>query len=122
MLSKIIDFTKGVFRFKKALDAANGRPCVNCGAQNETVVRAHYGGLRQHLYGKGKGIKSHDCIGADLCYTCHSAFDQNKIKNATYAEKIDKSEQFLHLCWMTFLRDLREGVYDNVKLSDRFGN
>lgn len=103
-------------RSKKAMAAANGRSCVNCGTQDGTVVRAHYTGLRQQLYGKGRGIKGHDCIAADLCQRCHSKFDQMKMGSSltsdstTIVKKMDQSEQFLHLCALTLVRDIEEGV------------
>lgn len=101
-----------VYRNKKALSAANGRSCVCCGAMDGTVVRAHYTGLRQHQYGKGKGIKGHDHIAADLCQKCHSHFDEYKIGAKTYEQKIESSEQFLHYCVLTIARDLHEGIYE----------
>lgn len=101
-----------IVRSKKITQAAKGRSCVNCGSLDGTVVRAHYTGLRQHEYGKGRGIKGHDCIAADLCQKCHGAFDNNEVgEGSGYQRKIDQSEQFLHLCWLTFLRDLQDGVY-----------
>lgn len=101
-------------RSKKAMAAAKGRQCANCDSL-DGVVRAHYTGMRQHQYGKGKGIKGHDCIAADLCEVCHPLFDQ--MKNETFTgsdtatlKKIDRSEQFLHLCVLTIVRDIQDGV------------
>lgn len=102
----------GIIRSKKAMQAANGRCCANCGAQDGTVVRAHYTGLRQHIYGAGKGVKCHDVCTADLCAKCHSAFDaySKNLKRLGETTKIDQSEQFLHLIIMTIVRDIKEGV------------
>lgn len=94
-------------RLPKLLAAAEGRPCTNCGVRDDTVVRAHYTGLRQHIYGKGKGIKGHDHIAADLCGKCHRTFDQYK---QPLSSKIDMSEQFLHCVVMTLTRDIEEGI------------
>ena len=79
---------------------------MNCDAQDGTIVRAHYSGIRQHQYGKGRGIKGHDLIAADLCYRCHQSFDS--YANAT--TEIDRSEQFLHCVILTILADWREGL------------
>lgn len=51
--------------------AARGMPCMMCGFQSETVVLAHYSGIRQHMFGKGRGIKGDDNYGAPLCAPCH---------------------------------------------------
>lgn len=102
----------GIIRSKKAMQAANGRSCVNCGAMDGTIVRAHYTGLRQHLFGAGRGIKCHDICTADLCAKCHSAFDTfaKHLKRTGEITKIDQSEQFLYLIMETIIRDVKEGV------------
>lgn len=102
-----------MIRSKKITDAARDRACVNCNAQDGTIVRAHYSGPRQHQYGKGRGIKGHDCVAADLCQKCHNQFDSYKVgQGATQMLRdIDHSEQFLHLCILTLIRDIEEGVY-----------
>ena len=93
-------------RSTKLTQASKGRTCVNCGADDGTIVRAHYSGIRALSYGKGRGIKGHDVIAADLCARCHNRLDQYTDGNA-----IDQSEQFLHLCALTLVRDIRDGVY-----------
>ena len=102
----------GIVRSTKILAASNGRSCVNCGREDGTTVRAHYSGFRSQLYGKGKGIKCHDHISADLCGPCHSKFDRYEGKKGrmSFEEKIDLSELFLHCCMMTLTRDFQEGV------------
>lgn len=99
-------------RSKKLMRAARGRSCVNCGACDGTVVRAHYTGMRQHAFGKGKGIKGHDLIGADLCQRCHASFDRLEVGTGETGllRKIDSSEQFLFLVAQTLVRDFKEGV------------
>jgi len=96
-------------RSTKLTQASKGRSCVNCGCDDGTIVRAHYSGIRQHSYGKGTRIKGHDCIAADLCKKCHTKFD-----GYTTGNGIDESEQFLHLCALTLVRDIRDGVYKIV--------
>lgn len=104
----------GIYRNPKLLAAANGRPCVNCGAEDGTIVRCHYTGLRQQAYGKGTGIKCHDHIAADLCRKCHEKLDRYEHKKGrlSFEEKIDLSEQFLHLCILTITRDIKAGLYE----------
>jgi len=62
-----------MYRNKKLLEAVRDAPCMNCGAQDGTVVAAHSNQLRD---GKGRGIKAHDYRIAALCYRCHSDLDQ----------------------------------------------
>ena len=93
------------------MKAAEGRSCVNCGCNDGTTVRAHYQGMRSGLYGKGRGIKPHDCLTADLCVKCHTIFDSHfKNQHKRLEDKIDHSEQFLHCIAMTIVRDIQDGV------------
>lgn len=87
----------------KWTDAANGESCVRCGSMGTTVL-AHYTGLRQHDYGKGKGIKGSDLIAAHLCFSCHTHFDQYLSGNDW-----ERSEEFLHFVSMTIIRLARRG-------------
>lgn len=60
-------------RDKKLTALARDQACVNCGAQDGTVVWAH-SNLGEH--GKGMGLKAHDCMGMFLCSICHHQLDQ----------------------------------------------
>lgn len=102
-----------IIRNKKITQAAKGRSCVCCGGDDGTIVRAHYSGMRQHQYGKGRGIKGHDCVAADLCMSCHSKFDSHAIGEGETRDmrRIDQSEQFLHYCIITLVRDIEAGIY-----------
>lgn len=60
------------FRSRKLLDLAEGKPCMNCGAQDGTVVAAH-SNLGEH--GRGYAHQAHDCFVAFLCWKCHSFLD-----------------------------------------------
>lgn len=64
-----------MYRNQKLLEVVREAPCMNCGAQDGTVVAAHSNWLRD---GKGKGIKAHDYRIAALCFRCHSELDQGK--------------------------------------------
>ena len=57
------------------LKGAEGESCVRCGAQDGTVVAAHYSGSYAHEFGKGRGVKAADHLVADLCSRCHTALD-----------------------------------------------
>lgn len=99
-------------RSKAMLSAARGQHCINCGARDDTVVAAHYTGLRAHQYGKGTSHKPHDLLVADLCMKCHSSFDLHTQPSLFKGleKKIDLSEQFLHLIIKTLLRRIDQGV------------
>lgn len=60
-------------RDKKLLNLARDQSCISCGADDGTVVWAHANGGE---WGKGMGIKSHDCMGMFLCSICHHQLDQ----------------------------------------------
>lgn len=84
--------------------AAEGEACVRCGSIG-TTVSCHYSGLRQHAYGKGRGIKGADLAAADLCMECHSHFDSYETPNDW-----ERSEEFLHCCMLTILRRYAKGI------------
>lgn len=87
--------------------AAKGQPCVRCGANDGTTVLAHYFGIRRHMYGGGMSIKGHDAVGAHLCMPCHTIMDSG---TRNKAKKYLHSEEFLHLCAMTWIRLIEQGV------------
>lgn len=102
-----------MIRSKKYLDGARDQACTNCGRKDGTVVAAHYQGLRALAFGKGKGIKPHDLMVADLCHTCHAEFDQyigRSTDRDPWTKKIDMSEQFLYCVAMTMIRRHRQGL------------
>lgn len=94
-----------MIRSRKMLNAAAGETCARCGADDGTIVAAHYTGLRQHIYGKGKGIKCHDPCSAHLCRTCHEYFDE-----PTERKSIARSEEFLHCIMLTMIRLFNNGT------------
>lgn len=57
---------------RKLLDIARGMVCSGCGADDGTIVMAHSNASE---HGKGKGLKSHDCFVAALCFRCHTWLD-----------------------------------------------
>lgn len=89
-------------RDKKLTKLAYGQSCVNCGAQDGTVVWAH-SNLGEH--GKGMGIKAHDCMGMFLCSICHHQLDQGFLWT-----KQEKRELTYHLICKTHMRLWEEGL------------
>lgn len=88
----------------KLTAAADGEPCVRCGSIG-TTVSCHYSGLRQHAYGKGRGIRGSDLAAADLCMQCHQHFDGYETPNDW-----ERSEEFLHCCILTIIRRYEKGI------------
>lgn len=92
-------------RYPAYLKASRGQSCARCGHEDGTVVGAHYTGLRQHMYGKGKGIKGSDLAVADLCLQCHLYFDRSmKWKSS------EGSEEFLHCIMLTIFNRIERGI------------
>ena len=60
------------YRNPKLLSLANGAPCMNCGAEDGTVVACH---SNDNAHGKGIGIKADDACIAFLCVACHDWYD-----------------------------------------------
>ena len=83
------------YRNRALLDLAEGKPCMNCGREDGTVVAAH---SNRSEHGRGKDHKSHDCFSAWLCWRCHSWYDHGGIgKDPTgiyQAARGDKDEMF----------------------------
>lgn len=75
------------YRNIKLLKLSSGQACVNCGAQDGTVVSAHSN------FGKGMGIKASDATVMHLCFRCHAEYDQgstmNRYEKREFAEKMN---------------------------------
>lgn len=84
------------FKSRKLLDNIGKLPCVRCGADDGTIVGAHYSGGLQHILGKGASSKVTDAAVASLCYSCHTHMDSYKDGNT-----VDRSEEFLLLVVLT---------------------
>jgi hypothetical protein len=86
------------FRSRALLDLSNGSECVRCGRRDDTVVSAHYTGVRRGSYGGGLGIKVHDFCVADLCASCHEYMDRlSRDKEGRWGH----SEEFQHYVLLT---------------------
>ena len=92
--------------------SAKDTPCVRCGSTGNVCAR-HYNGLRQHQYGKGRGIKASDLASADLCDECDAEFTEgvNIIDGERAGKSIARSEEFLHLCMLSNIRRYQDGVF-----------
>jgi len=93
------------YRNKKILKASQGRSCISCNADDDTIVRAHYQGIGSHRLGKGMSQKPHDFASADLCSRCHHEFDSYQTTN----DKV-RGYEFLMFCMETLARDFRDGI------------
>lgn len=94
-------------KLQKLRDSARDQACVNCGAQDGTVVWAHYRGPRRAAYGGGMGIKGHDVVGAWLCHKCHYDFDT---EGNDKAARWFRSEEFLHCCALTWIQLIEQEI------------
>lgn len=89
----------------KLLKAARGQSCALCGADDGTVVAAHYSGLYSNALGKGMGQKAWDHCTAHLCHRCHTDLD-------TYADgnNEERAIRFMVAIFKTQKRLFDEGV------------
>lgn len=71
------------YRNPALLRLAKDMPCMMCGMDDGTVVWAHANSQR---YGKGTGIKCHDCFGAPMCMQCHAIYDSSGLPRAVKEE------------------------------------
>lgn len=85
---------------------ARDESCVRCGAQDGTVVLAHYTGARRLSYGGGFGIKVRDIYAAYLCSKCHSFMDR---EHRDKVNKWEHSEEFQHYILLTIGRLMDRG-------------
>jgi len=93
-------------------DARSGKSCICCGVSDGTVCGRHYNGQRQHAYGKGRGIKCHSFLVADLCNGCDADFQEGSIHKNDYHARSAYSEEFQHWCLMSLIRREKEGFFD----------
>jgi hypothetical protein len=98
------------WRSRALLDTSKGETCVKCEREykRETVVSAHYTGMRREAYGGGMSVKVHDFIVADLCDECHDYMDRlSREKDA----QLGHSEEFQHYVILTLIkRFTKDGI------------
>lgn len=85
---------------------AKDMPCINCGKEGETRA-CHYNGVRQHDFGKGRGIKASDEATAEFCHECDQRFTEGST-DEMWANKWERSEEFMFWVIMTAIRRSKE--------------
>ena len=90
----------------KLTEASRGSICIKCGSPG--AYSAHYNGVRQHDYGKGRGIKCNDLATAEFCMLCDSEFSEGS--TGKWINKWERSEEFHYFIMLTNLRRLEEGI------------
>jgi len=93
----------------KLTESSKGKTCIRCGAPD--AYACHYNGPRQHLYGKGRGIKCHDTMTAEFCYNCDQDFSEGSMMPQWNDSKWERSEEFLNYIGLTNIRRYEEGRY-----------
>ena len=88
---------------------SEGNACIRCGACGTTCGR-HYNGLRQHTYGKGRGIKCHPFLVADFCDMCDRKFQEGSVDKMNYEGRVEYSEEFQHWCLLSLIRRVENEV------------
>ena len=89
----------------KLTKSSKGQSCIRCGAPD--AFSAHYAGVRQHSYGKGRGIKCNDIASAEFCHKCDQEFAEGQMKD--FDDKWDKSEQWHYWIMLTNIRRIERG-------------
>lgn len=84
-------------------------PCIKCQSTGTTCGR-HYNGIRQHRLGKGRGIKCHPLLVADLCAQCDEDFQEGSVPKSDHEWRTAYSEEFLFLCALSSIRRIERGV------------
>ena len=86
---------------KAITDHAKTQPCVNCTADDMTIVFAHW-----NIPGFfGMGMKIHDFVGAFLCRECHAKMDNQARDYITWTRLLIKT-------WIILWNDGIIGVKD----------
>lgn len=86
----------------KLTQSSKGQACIKCGAPD--AYACHYNGPRQHVYGKGRGIKCNDLATAEFCFKCDQEFSEGSMQPRWNNNKWERSEEFLHWIVMTLMR------------------
>jgi hypothetical protein len=105
------------YRSRALLDMSAGEECVRCGRSHkrETVIPAHYTGVRRDAYGGGMSEKVHDCLVADLCDDCHAYMDREcRDKEGRWGH----SEEMQHYILLTVARRFITGKWRLARKSE----
>lgn len=88
--------------------AARDYPCIKCGKEGETRA-AHYNGPRQHVFGKGRGVKCSDIVVAYFCQSCDAEFTEGSTSER-WPNRWERSEEFEYYCLLTMIQLYNDGV------------
>ncbi len=94
----------------KITQSARGEECIRCQDDTGKVRACHYNGPRQHVYGKGRGIKCNDRASADFCDKCDAVFTEGTTDPERWANKWERSEEFHYWIMLTNFRRDKKGV------------
>lgn len=97
------------FESRWLLDQAKDQPCVRCGADDKTIVPAHYHGMYAHLFGKGGSIKADDFMVAHLCHACHVLFDSTELDKSPWETDAEREMELLVCICRTIRRLVFQG-------------
>lgn len=89
------------YRNKKLLELARNHDCVNCGADDGTIVACHANLLE---LGKGRGLKASDAAICFLCHGCHANLDTG------HTDKLDKRSFTYEMIAKTLIRLVEDGT------------
>lgn len=92
--------------FPKLLKMARLYPCMNCGADDNTIVACHYQGRMGHKVGRGMGRKAHDAAIAFLCGQCHDIVD-DRTNQADEATRLAIQATAMANTWLALINDGR---------------
>ena len=93
-----------MFRSKAYREGGRDLACIRCGAEDGTVVGAHYCGKYANRLGRGAGMKAHDLV-ADFCAACHTEFDTYRLHNSD-----DRAAEFMLCIVLTMVRRIEQGI------------
>lgn len=95
---------------KKLREACRGEDlkCVRCNRVTGNVCGRHLTGFRQHMLGKGKGVKCHDIAMAQLCNDCDAELSEGQVDKNDWDSRVEHSEEFLFYCMLTLVERVRD--------------
>jgi hypothetical protein len=89
----------------KLTSKTKGHNCIRCGSPD--AYACHYNGIRQHSFGKGRGIKANNLMTAEFCYHCDQLYTEGS--TVGFDDKVDRSEQFMFWVSMTNIARISRG-------------
>lgn len=90
------------YRNAKLRESARFESCVECSAEDGTVVWGH---SNSQFFGKGMGHKASDAAGFYICSRCHASHDQSGVWT-----KEEKREREFRWIALSLVRAVEKGV------------